>query len=219
MARTFGCRVAGYLAVGGLLGLLAGGAAAKAEEERCQAPEPVCAVRGRVFRIAAFDPVASAVLVGPGLLVTNRHVVADLPWADVFPPGGPVRRARVVATDYPGDLVLLRAEGLNGGPALETATADAGTEVYAVGVDVGRFTGLGGENDARDLLKELGITYPAGFTTDGSVMSSFKVLGMPTTVFIDSKGGIFRTWTGALNRDVLRRVTTELMELESGPST
>ena len=138
MARTFGRGVAASLAVAGLLGLVAGGAAAEAEEERCQAPEPVCAVRGRVFRIASFDPVASAVLVGPGLLVTNRHAVADLPWADVFPPGGPVRRARVVATDYPGDLVLLRAEGLGGGPALEMAPAEAGAEVYAVGVDVGR---------------------------------------------------------------------------------
>ncbi|MFQ5617404.1 MAG: trypsin-like peptidase domain-containing protein [Rhodospirillales bacterium] len=138
MARIFGRGVAASLAVAGLLGLLAGGAAAETGGERCQAPEPVCAVRGRVFRIASFDPVASAVLIGPGLLVTNRHVVADTPWADVFPPGGPVRRARVVATDYPGDLVLLRAEGLNGGPALEVATADAGADLYAVGVDVGR---------------------------------------------------------------------------------
>ncbi len=138
MARTFGRRVAASLAVAGLLGLVAGGAAAGAQEERCQAPKPVCAVRGRVVRIASFDPVASAVLIGPGLLVTNRHVVADNPWADVFPPGGPVRRARVVPTDYPGDLVLLRAEGLNGGPALEIAPADAGAELYAVGVDVGR---------------------------------------------------------------------------------
>lgn len=138
MARMFGRGVAASLAVAGLLGLSDGGAAAGAEEERCQAPEPVCAVRGRVFRIASFDPVASAVLIGPGLLVTNRHAVADNPWADVFPPGGPVRRARVVATDYPGDLVLLRAEGLNGGPALEIAPADAGAELYAVGVDVGR---------------------------------------------------------------------------------
>ncbi len=137
MARMFGRGAAASLAVAGLLGLSAGGPAA-AKEDRCQAPEPVCAVRGRVFRIASFDPVASAVLIGPGLLVTNRHVVADTPWADVFPPGGPVRRARVVATDYAGDLVLLRAEGLNGGPALEIAPADAGAEVYTVGVDVGR---------------------------------------------------------------------------------
>ncbi len=137
MARMPGRRLAVSLAAAGLLGLLVDGAAA-AKEERCQAPEPVCAVRGRVFRIASFDPAASGVLIGSGLLVTNRHVVADNPWADVFPPGGRVRRAHVVPTDYPGDLVLLEAEGLNGGPALEFATADADTELYAVGVDVGR---------------------------------------------------------------------------------
>lgn len=91
--------------------------------------------------------------------------------------------------------------------------------VTLVGIDVGPFTGLGTQNDARDLLIELGISYPAGFTADASVMRSFKVLGMPTTVFIDSKGGIFRTWTGALNRDTLTRVINEMMEQESSPST
>jgi len=91
--------------------------------------------------------------------------------------------------------------------------------VTLVGIDVGQFTGLGTQENARKLLSELGITYPAGFTADASVMRSFKVLGMPTTVFIDSKGGIFRTWTGALNRDVLTRVINEMMELESSPST
>ncbi len=136
MARMSGRRLAVSVVAAGLLALLVDGTAA--QEERCRAPEPVCAVRGRVFRIASFDPVASAVLIGPGLLVTNRHVVADNPRADVFLPDGRVRPAQVVATDYPGDLVLLRAEGLNGGPALEMATADADSELYAVGVDVGR---------------------------------------------------------------------------------
>ena len=91
--------------------------------------------------------------------------------------------------------------------------------VTLVGIDVGQFTGLGTQENARELLSELGITYPAGFTADASVMRSFKVLNMPTTVFIDSKGGIFRTWTGALNQDVLTRVINEMMELESSPST
>ena len=91
--------------------------------------------------------------------------------------------------------------------------------VTLVGIDVGQFTGLGTQVDARDLLIELGVTYPAGFTTDASVMRSYKVLGMPTTVFIDSKGVVFRTWTGALNRETLTRVTNEMMESESSPST
>lgn len=104
-------------------------------------------------------------------------------------------------------------------PDLEGFHEEFKDRVNLLGIDVGQFTGLGTQVDAKDLLNELGITYPAGFTTDASVMRSYKVLGMPTTVFIDSKGVVFRTWTGALNRETLTRVTNEMMELESSPST
>ena len=33
--------------------------------------------------------------------------------------------------------------------------------VTLIGIDLGRFTGLGSEQDARDLLQDLDITYPA----------------------------------------------------------
>jgi hypothetical protein len=61
-------------------------------------------------------------------------------------------------------------------------------------------------------LQELGITYPAGFTDDGSIMRKYEVLGMPTTVFINSNGEIFRNWTGVLNHDTLREITDEMLE-------
>ena len=89
--------------------------------------------------------------------------------------------------------------------------------VNLLGIDVGQFTGLGNQASAKALLEELNITYPAGFTNDGSVMRVYKVLGMPTTVFIDSKGEIFRKWGGVLNNEVLTRVTNEMVGLE--PST
>jgi len=57
-----------------LLLLVAGNARAEAA---CDAPAAVCAARGAVYAISSFDPLASAVLVAPDLLVTNRHVVAD----------------------------------------------------------------------------------------------------------------------------------------------
>ena len=81
-----------------------------------------------------------------------------------------------------------------------------------IGIDIGRFTGLGSEQDARDLLKELGITYPTGFTNDSSVVKNFKVLGMPTTVFIRADGTIFKKWSGALNEDVLAKQTNAMLE-------
>lgn len=117
-----------------------------AAEPACKAPEAVCAQAGRVFRIASFDPVASAVLIEPGLLVTNRHAIADNQRAQVFTPSGSPGEgpgegqvlADVVPTVYPGDLILLRAPGLKETEPMAMAKAGAGEPLYAIGADVGR---------------------------------------------------------------------------------
>ncbi len=104
----------------------------------CEAPAAVCAVRERVFAVSSFDPEASATLIGPELLVTNRHVVADSARATLKRAGGSVVEARVVPTSYAGDLVLLRAPGLGDGAedAFETAAAGPKTELRTVAADV-----------------------------------------------------------------------------------
>lgn len=81
-----------------------------------------------------------------------------------------------------------------------------------LGIDLGQFTGLGNQTDAQGLLNELGLTYPAGFTTDGNVIEDYEVLGMPTTIFIDIYGNIFNKWTGALNGSVLEVKTLEMLD-------
>ena len=85
-------------------------------------------------------------------------------------------------------------------------------QVYLIGIDIGPFTALGSMDDGRALLEELKVTYPAGTTEDTSVVAKYEVLGMPTTVFIDSQGRIYEKWTGILNRDILVRVTKEMLE-------
>ena len=80
-----------------------------------------------------------------------------------------------------------------------------------LGIDIGQFTGLGSQDDGQNLLDELGVTYPAGFTNDGSVVRDYEILGMPTTVFIDAQGKIFNKWTGALNSEVLEEKTLEML--------
>lgn len=81
-----------------------------------------------------------------------------------------------------------------------------------LGVDLGQFTGLGSQKDAEDLLAELEVTYPAGFTSDPDVIRDYQVLGMPTTIFIDRNGEIFNKWTGALNGSILRDKTLEMLD-------
>lgn len=80
-----------------------------------------------------------------------------------------------------------------------------------LGIDLGQFTGLGNQEEAKELLAELEITYPAGFTEDESVVRDYQVLGMPTTIFIDADGMIVNKWTGALNGSVLEEKTLEML--------
>ena len=88
--------------------------------------------------------------------------------------------------------------------------------VVLLGIDVGQFTALGNREDAQALLQGLGVTYPTGFTEDPAIMRNFKVLGMPTTVFVDSDGKIFRSWTGALNLERLSEITDDMLSQETG---
>ncbi len=121
-----------------VLGLwLAAWQGAAAQEPACAAPAPVCAARAAVFAVSSFDPLASAVRVGPDLLVTNRHVVADATRAEVRLADGRRLAAEVVPTGYPGDLALLRVDGLGDGPVPEPGEARATTDLYVVGVDTG----------------------------------------------------------------------------------
>ena len=100
-------------------------------------------------------------------------------------------------------------------PDLQRFYEETQDEVVMLGIDVGRFNNLGGRRDARNLLKELDITYPAGFTGDGSVMRKYEVISMPTTVFINSKGEVFHSWSGIITRDILGSLTDSMANAET----
>ncbi len=100
-------------------------------------------------------------------------------------------------------------------PELQEFYEDFKDQVTLVGVDIGQFTGLGNQQDARDLLSELGITYPNGFTDEGGVVPQYRIVSMPTTIFINSRGEVFRRWSGALNQEVLTEVVEEMLSQES----
>jgi len=104
----------------------------------CRAPDAVCKALTHVFRIEAYDPEASAVLIEPGLLVTNRHIMADQTQARVHTALGQPVTAEVVATKYPGDLILLRVPGLKQTTPLERADAKPGELLYTIGADTRR---------------------------------------------------------------------------------
>ena len=88
--------------------------------------------------------------------------------------------------------------------------------VILVGVDLGQFLRLGSKENAQKLLAELGVSYAAGFTDDGSVVESHRVLGLPTTIFITAEGNLHKKWDGVLNRDKLSEIAEQMLEEGGG---
>ena len=84
-------------------------------------------------------------------------------------------------------------------------------EVLILLVDAGQFTGQGTPGQALDLLKELGVTVPAGYAENPAILQTYQILGLPTTLFIDSEGQIHHRWTGTLNKQVLVENTRAML--------
>lgn len=57
------------------------------------------------------------------------------------------------------------------------------------------------EADARRFLTEAGITFPTGFDTDLKIARSFRLMGMPLTVFLKRDGSIADRVMGPLGED------------------
>lgn len=57
------------------------------------------------------------------------------------------------------------------------------------------------EADARRFLAEAGITFPAGFDTDLTIARSFRLIGMPLTVFLTRDGHVAERVMGPLGEE------------------
>ena len=95
-------------------------------------------------------------------------------------------------------------------PGFQRVYDDLGDQFLLVGVDIGPFTGLGSNADARALLEELNISYPTAYATEDPTRS-FAVLGMPTTVLFTADGRTVAKRTGVLPEDALRSSLKDLL--------
>lgn len=95
-------------------------------------------------------------------------------------------------------------------PAFERVWARHSDEVLIVGADIGPFLDLGTHADARRLLAELGITYPAAYVEENPV-AQFRIVGMPTTILYDAAGRIVDQHTGILTETQLEQAVVGLI--------
>ena len=79
-----------------------------------------------------------------------------------------------------------------------------------VGVDVG-FQFYGTFGDGKALLTELDVHYPAGTTVDDGVLRDYRVVGLPTTLFIRADGSLMRSWSGLLTESKFNEIIDDLV--------
>lgn len=80
-----------------------------------------------------------------------------------------------------------------------------------VGVDLGQFFRLGSQDEAKALLNDLGVSYPAGYTDDASVVRELLITNLPATLFITADGVLHRKWIGVLNEAKLAEIADEML--------
>ena len=90
-------------------------------------------------------------------------------------------------------------------PAFERVHQREGGRIGFVGVN---------HRDDRDsalrLLGRTGVTYPSGFDPDGQVADSYRLVGMPTTVFVSPSGRVVATRRGEMSERQLEATIDKL---------
>ena len=81
-----------------------------------------------------------------------------------------------------------------------------------LGVDVGRFTGLGSQDDAHDLLDELGISYPTVYVDSDTLLREYDIFGMPGAVFMTARGDVVSQSTGFMSGDDIGERTQDMID-------
>lgn len=90
-------------------------------------------------------------------------------------------------------------------PAFARLSRQLGDRVAFVGIDHQDSRRL-----ARQLLEETGVAYPAGYDPEGKTAVDYRVIGMPTTVFISPEGRILASHAGEISAEDLRATVRRL---------
>ncbi len=96
-------------------------------------------------------------------------------------------------------------------PEVEEVYRELGDEATFVALDVGVFTGLGDEAAALALIADLGLTFPAGTISDPSPMRTYRVTGIPTTLFFKPNGELFSRGGSLVGVEALKEQVSALI--------
>ena len=92
-------------------------------------------------------------------------------------------------------------------PALEKVAQEYATQpvvFVAIAVD-------DTEKKAKEFVKKMGLTIPAGLDRTGEIRDAFGLYGMPTTVFIDKTGRVNYFHAGVVSDELLKSEINKLL--------
>lgn len=92
-------------------------------------------------------------------------------------------------------------------PDFQDAAVDNADSLVIIGINN---TSADQRDNISPFLEEFGITFPIVLDEKGDVVEAYRVLGLPTTVFINSDGIINEVFTGPLNKAYIESKITEL---------
>ena len=67
------------------------------------------------------------------------------------------------------------------------------------------------EKKAKEFMKKMGMTIPAGLDKSGKVKEDYGIYGMPTTFFIDKSGKVSYSHAGIVTEELLKHEIDKLL--------
>lgn len=96
-------------------------------------------------------------------------------------------------------------------PALQAVAERLQGRVAFVGINH-----LDASEDAADFQRAVGASYPSGHDPDGAVAREWAVMGLPTTIVVDSDGRIVARRLGEVSEDELLGLLAESLDVDVG---
>ena len=95
-------------------------------------------------------------------------------------------------------------------PEFQEAAVDNADSLVIIGINN---TTADQADQVPGFLEEFGITFPIVLDETGETVKTYRIIGLPTTVFIDSNGIVNEVFTGPLNKAYIE---SKISELEAG---
>lgn len=91
---------------------------------------------------------------------------------------------------------------------------EAHDDVLVLGIDVGNFLGLGTREEAKAMSVERGYVFPMAYIFQQDMIKTYKIVGIPTTYFLNKDGQTEKRFVGAKALQTLNAMLEEVEDIQ-----